>query len=206
MSDDQYDDTIDFERVVHSMEELLDACRCDSLLMLEQLIEDHVDGYMHVWGEGNPGGSGDGDIEVCEPHLGRGTCFAFPFPVGELFESAEDFRAMFLIEDELLELAATIETIEGFEVELELDPDATGVPARLRRRETAHGVLVQEIRWYPFKKRMSSDATFGEWLRERLFRDNPGLMVVDGFDDDVRLAAIRGEEPMPPRRRRHPRG
>ena len=202
MSDDQDDDSIDFERVVHSMEELLAACHCGSLLSLEGMIEDYVDGEMYVWGAGNPGGTGDTDIEVCEPNIGRGSCFTFPFVVKELFDTADDFNAMFRIEGDLLDLAETVADVEGFTVELELDPDATDVPPSRRRRITDDGVMVQEIHWYGFKKRMSSDATYREWLEQRLFRDNPGLMVVDSFDDDVRLAAIRGEEPMPPPRPR----
>lgn len=195
------DGSIDFDRVVHSLDELLAACHCRDLLELEQLVEDYVDGHMFVWGEGNPGGCGDGDIEVCHPQLGRGSCSSFPFRLGELFEDADDFQAMFLIEDELLDLAAEIATVEGFEVELELDPDCTDVPPRLRRRITVDGVMVQEIMWYGFKRPMPSEATFGEWLQQRLFRNNPGLLVVEGrYDDHVPLAAIRGEAPMPPPR------
>lgn len=201
--DETDDGSIDFERIVNSLEELLVACHCSDLLQVEQLVEDYVDGYMFVWGEGNPGGCGDGDIEVCHPQLGRGSCSTFPFRVGELFEEADDFQAMFLIEDELLELAAEIAAIEGFEVELELDPDCTDVPPRLRRRITMDGVMVQKIMWYGFERRMPSEATFGEWLQQRLFRNNPGLMVVEGLHgDDVPLAAVRGEAPMPPPRLR----
>lgn len=197
--DETDDGSIDFERIVNSLEELLAACHCSDLLQLEGLVEDYVDGCMFVWGEGNPGGCGDGDIEVCHPELGRGSCFTFPFAVGELFDYADDFQAMFLIEDELLHLAAEIAEVEGFEVELELDPDCTDVPPRLRRRITMDGVMVQKIMWYGFERRMPSEATFGEWLQQRLFRNNPGLLVVEGLHDDhVPLAAVRGEAPMPP--------
>ena len=211
--DDHTDDdagSIDFDRVVQSLDELLEACHCSDLLTLEGLVEDYVDGCMFVWGEGNPGGCGDGDIEVCHPELGRGSCFTFPFAVGELFDYADDFQAMFLIEDELLDLAAEIAAVEGFEVELELDPDCADVPPRLRRRVTMDGVMVQNIMRYGFGRAMPGDATFGEWLQQRLFRDNPGLLVVEGsHDDHVPLAAVRGEIPMPPPlpgSRRHPRG
>lgn len=196
-------DEIDADRVVESVEQLLDACRCGTLDDLESLIDDLIDAEVRVCGEGRPGRRGDGDIEVYLHGPARSTIHLFPFAVRELFHNASDIDQVWRFDMELEGLAESIEMIEGFTVELEINPSAT-VPDRLQRRMSGEGRLVQWIIPYPYQRRMTGTATLDEWFARRVLRHNPGLRLV-GYerrrDRLVTLAELR--DPSPARRPRH---
>lgn len=163
--------------IVTSRRSLFDAFHCSSLQELENLLDAHYEPWVFI------------EAEEMAPDEGlvvrigtRGTGLDYPFAVGEIWSCLDDLDAVNDFENACEELADQIEDVEGFRVQVSIayDFDPSALKPHHRRRCLDSGDEVQEVGDYPYKDRMSDEASVDAWRAERFERNFPGLSVTFG--------------------------
>lgn len=168
--------------IVTGRRSLLEAFRCSSIRELESLLDDQYEPWVFI----------EDEDEAADDYLvvrigTRGIELAFPFAVGEIWSCLDDLAAVKDFENACEELADQIETVEGFSVlvSISYDFDPSALKPHHRRRCLDSGDEVQEVGDYPYKDRMTDEASVDTWLAERFEENFPGLSIIfEALDDD----------------------
>ena len=180
---------MDWDLLCHNIDELLAAADFEEIETLESLLSDDFIPLDLIT-------DGSCDIEVS---LG-GYCvgFSFPMTLREIYFELEERELEINTIGYLESLGEAIESVEGFEVTVELDEDLDELEMAnfFGRHTTPSGWVVQDLSSYeyPFKKPMAGDATVEQWLKERVAPHLKSLRVDYDGDLNDTLAVLRGEE------------